>query len=109
MHEPFSRHLSWGVIGMLWLASLLLAVGDVVQGGFAALFDAHNVQPTTIILHSMWLPRQGMAIVGGATLGLCGWLMQRALRNPLAEPGSPRDDFRAQPWRWAWRRWVQWR
>ncbi|HHT7472417.1 TPA: Fe(3+)-hydroxamate ABC transporter permease FhuB [Raoultella planticola] len=87
MHEPFSRHLSWGVIGMLWLASLLLAVGDVRhQGGFAALFDAHNVQPTAIILHSMWLPRQGMAIVGGATLGLCGWLMQRALRNPLAEP-----------------------
>jgi hypothetical protein len=23
---------------------------------------------------------------GSATLGLCGWLMQRALRNPLAEP-----------------------
>ena len=49
----------------------MLAVGDVRhQGGFAALFDAHNVQPTAIILHSMWLPRQGMAIVGGATLGL---------------------------------------
>ena len=100
MHEPFSRHLSWGVIGMLWLASLLLAVGDVRhQGGFAALFDAHNVQPTTIILHSMWLPRQGMAIVGGATLGLCGWLMQRALRNPLAEPITLGMTSGATRWR----------
>ncbi|MEW5560843.1 Fe(3+)-hydroxamate ABC transporter permease FhuB [Enterobacter asburiae] len=87
MHEPFSRRLSWSVIGVLWLVSLLLAVSDVLhQGGFAALFNAHNIQPMAIILHSMWLPRQGMAIVGGATLGLCGWLMQRALRNPLAEP-----------------------
>ncbi|HHG8773422.1 TPA: Fe(3+)-hydroxamate ABC transporter permease FhuB [Raoultella planticola] len=87
MHEPLSCRLSWGVIGGLWLVSLLLAGSDVLhQGGFAALFSAHNGQPAAIILHSMWLPRQGMALVGGATLGLCGWLMQRALRNPLAEP-----------------------
>lgn len=56
------------------------------QGGIVALFSDHNLDPAAIILHSMWLPRQGMAMVGGATLGLCGWLMQRALRNPLAEP-----------------------
>ncbi|MFK3706247.1 iron complex transport system permease protein [Raoultella sp. BIGb0138] len=87
MHEPFSCRLSWGVIGGLWLVSLLLAGSDVLhQGGFAALFSTHSGQPTAIILHNMWLPRQGMAIIGGATLGLCGWLMQRALRNPLAEP-----------------------
>lgn len=87
MPESFSRRLSWGVIAILWLISLLLAVSDVLhQGGFHALFSAQNAQPTAIILHSMWLPRQGMAIVSGATLGLCGWLMQRALRNPLAEP-----------------------
>lgn len=87
MPESFSRRLSWGVIAILWLISLLLAGSDVLhQGGFHALFSAQNAQPTAIILHSMWLPRQGMAIVSGATLGLCGWLMQRALRNPLAEP-----------------------
>lgn len=87
MPESFSRRLSWGVIAILWLISLLLAVSDVLhQGGFHALFSAQNAQPTAIILHGMWLPRQGMAIVSGATLGLCGWLMQRALRNPLAEP-----------------------
>lgn len=87
MPESFSRRLSWGVIGILWLISLLLAVSDVLhQGGFHALFSAQNAQPQAIILHGMWLPRQGMAIVSGATLGLCGWLMQRALRNPLAEP-----------------------
>lgn len=87
MPESFSRRLSWGVIAILWLISLLLAGSDVLhQGGFHALFSAQNAQPTAIILHGMWLPRQGMAIVSGATLGLCGWLMQRALRNPLAEP-----------------------
>lgn len=87
MPESFSRRLSWGVIAVLWLISLLLAASDVQhQGGFHALFSAQNAQPTAIILHGMWLPRQGMAIVSGATLGLCGWLMQRALRNPLAEP-----------------------
>lgn len=87
MPEPFSRHLSWGVIAALWLISLLLAASDVLhQGGFHALFSAQNALPQAIILHGMWLPRQGMAIVSGATLGLCGWLMQRALRNPLAEP-----------------------
>ena len=87
MPESFSRRLSWGVIGILWLISLLLAVSDVLhQGGFHALFSAQNARPQAIILHGMWLPRQGMAIVSGATLGLCGWLMQRALRNPLAEP-----------------------
>ncbi|BEN40639.1 Fe(3+)-hydroxamate ABC transporter permease FhuB [Serratia nevei] len=87
MHEPFSRRLSWGLIAALWLTSLLLALADVHrQGGMAALFSDHNLEPAAIILHSMWLPRQGMAMVGGATLGLCGWLMQRALRNPLAEP-----------------------
>ena len=87
MHEPYSRRLSWGLITLLWLAALLLAGSDVLrEGGLRALLYANNLQPAAIILHSMWLPRQGMAIVGGATLGLCGWLMQRALRNPLAEP-----------------------
>lgn len=87
MHEPYSRRLSWGLITLLWLAALLLAGSDVLrEGGLRTLLYANNLQPTAIILHSMWLPRQGMAIVGGATLGLCGWLMQRALRNPLAEP-----------------------
>ncbi|WP_333497393.1 Fe(3+)-hydroxamate ABC transporter permease FhuB [Kluyvera sp. CHPC 1.251] len=87
MHEPYSRRLSWGLITLLWLAALLLAGNDVLrEGGLRALLYANNLQPTAIILHSMWLPRQGMAIIGGATLGLCGWLMQRALRNPLAEP-----------------------
>lgn len=87
MHEPYSRRLSWGLITLLWLAALLLAGSDVLrEGGLRALLYANNLQPTAIILHSMWLPRQGMAIIGGATLGLCGWLMQRALRNPLAEP-----------------------
>lgn len=87
MHEPYSRRLSWGLITLLWLSALLLAGSDVLrEGGLRALLYANNLQPTAIILHSMWLPRQGMAIIGGATLGLCGWLMQRALRNPLAEP-----------------------
>lgn len=40
-----------------------------------------------IILREVRLPRTLIAIVAGATLGLCGAAMQGLLRNPLASPG----------------------
>lgn len=42
---------------------------------------------TIILLHSV-LPRVAVALVGGAALGLSGLLLQRVLRNPLAEPST---------------------
>lgn len=40
-----------------------------------------------IILRELRLPRTLIAVVAGATLGLCGAAMQGLLRNPLASPG----------------------
>lgn len=41
----------------------------------------------TLILLELRLPRSLVAIIVGATLGLCGAAMQGLLRNPLASPG----------------------
>ncbi len=41
----------------------------------------------TLILVELRLPRSLVAIIVGATLGLCGAAMQGLLRNPLASPG----------------------
>lgn len=54
----------------MWLTSLPLALTDIHrQGGIVALFSEHNLDPAAIILHSMWLPRQGMAMVGALRWG----------------------------------------
>ncbi|ARD60743.1 fecCD transport family protein [Kosakonia radicincitans DSM 16656] len=77
----------WALILLLWLTAALMALSELHrQGGFSALFGTTSPSSSAIILRSMWFPRQGMALLTGATLGVCGWLMQRALRNPLAEP-----------------------
>lgn len=41
-----------------------------------------------IILTQSVLPRAAVALLAGATLGLSGFLLQRVLRNPLAEPST---------------------
>lgn len=82
---------SWLLIVVLWLASIVLALQSVAQHGglipgLKVLFSSQMPDAQAVILHSMWFPRQMMAWLGGSGLALCGWLMQRALRNPLAEP-----------------------
>lgn len=56
------------------------AAGDALSQDMAAL-------EWIILLHGT-LPRAGMALAGGAALGLAGLLLQRVLRNPLAEPST---------------------
>lgn len=41
----------------------------------------------TLILWTLRLPRLTLAALGGACLATAGFLLQRALRNPLASPG----------------------
>ncbi|MCU0853725.1 MAG: iron ABC transporter permease [Rhodobacteraceae bacterium] len=43
--------------------------------------------PDALIIASLRVPRTLVGAVAGAALGLSGLLMQRATRNPLAEPG----------------------
>lgn len=91
MDDARRRMTSWLLIAVLWLASLTLALHSVAQygglwSGLNLLFCRQTVSGEAVILQSMWLPQQVMAWLSGAVLALCGWLMQRALRNPLAEP-----------------------
>ncbi|MES9991764.1 MAG: iron chelate uptake ABC transporter family permease subunit, partial [Candidatus Thiodiazotropha sp.] len=41
----------------------------------------------SLILTELRIPRTLVALLAGATLGLCGAVMQALLRNPLASPG----------------------
>ena len=62
----------------LW--SFLPNSGDAAVGQKDAL--------SQVILFYSILPRMAVAIVAGAALGLAGLLLQRVLRNPLAEPST---------------------
>lgn len=91
MAETGKTTACWLLITALWGASLAMALQNVAHygglvHGLSVLFSVQMPDAQAVILHSMWFPRQVMAWLGGAVLALCGWLMQRALRNPLAEP-----------------------
>ncbi len=53
-----------------------------------AAFGPEPTAMTEIVFHHSLLPRIAVALLCGAGLGLAGALMQQALRNPLAEPGT---------------------
>ncbi len=79
---------------LLAVIALLLFIASVVIGRdslplFAALKDALSGGDSVyaVILTQIRLPRALIALVAGATLGLCGAAMQGLLRNPLASPG----------------------
>lgn len=46
-----------------------------------------GADPESLIIATLRLPRTLVAATAGAALGLSGFLMQSATRNPLAEPG----------------------
>ncbi|MEM9612804.1 MAG: iron ABC transporter permease [Actinomycetota bacterium] len=56
-----------------------------------ALFDAEAARtqdPTlTLFIRDLRLPRILAAVIGGASLGVAGVILQDSLRNPLADPG----------------------
>ncbi|PRD43795.1 Fe(3+)-hydroxamate ABC transporter permease FhuB [Phyllobacterium phragmitis] len=75
----------WALLALL--AAILCAVGiathlspSTTPAGTAAL--------QRVILLQATLPRAAMAVLCGAALGLSGLLLQRVLRNPLAEPST---------------------
>jgi iron complex transport system permease protein len=63
--------------GRVWLSPL-----DVWNGLFSS-----KSQLSSLIVLELRLPRTVLAILVGATLGLCGAVLQGYTRNPLAEPG----------------------
>jgi iron complex transport system permease protein len=54
---------------------------------FAALFPDPDVT-AEILFHYTFLPRIAISLMAGAGLGLSGVILQRILRNPLAEPST---------------------
>jgi len=74
----------------LWAGCAVLAVGLFAMQ-LAAYWTPAGLDAGTldrIILFYSVLPRAAVALLAGATLGLSGLLLQRVLRNPLAEPST---------------------
>lgn len=72
---------------ILFMASL--AIGRDALPIVAAVKDTLRGTDSVyaVILNQIRLPRALIALIAGATLGLCGAAMQGLLRNPLASPG----------------------
>ena len=75
------------ILAVLIVVSLLsgrvwLSAADVVRGLFS-----QDAQLASLIVTELRLPRTILAIAVGATLGICGAVLQGLTRNPLAEPG----------------------
>jgi iron complex transport system permease protein len=76
-------------IGVVAAFSLSLAIGPAALGPaamLAGLFGGTD-ETATIIMREIRLPRAGLGLLIGATLGLSGAGLQGLFRNPLAEPG----------------------
>lgn len=98
LSHPYNKPI---FIGLLMLLLLLLAVTAIVQGpvhiNFEQVLQIITAEftgklPDSIakwqqnIIIDVRLPRVLIAILAGATLALCGLVMQGMFRNPLASP-----------------------
>lgn len=75
---------------LLWGACALLAAGIfawTVHTHWPAA-SSQGLDLDRIILWQSIMPRAAVALLAGATLGMSGLLLQRVLRNPLAEPST---------------------
>jgi len=89
--EPSGRHsgtnalIFWG--GLAFLAAVLSAweFGHAINSVTAG---ADALSLNRIIAFDVVLPRDAMALICGAGLGVSGLLLQQVLRNPLAEPST---------------------
>ncbi|MES9958626.1 MAG: iron ABC transporter permease [Sedimenticola sp.] len=89
------REMSQGalmaLLGLLVISLLIISlfIGSNPIPVFQAMQESLDDTPTVLsmILTEVRLPRALIAAFAGATLGLCGAVMQGLLRNPLASPG----------------------
>lgn len=78
--------LFWG--GVALLAAVLFAVRISLHLSDPAFAAPPMREIGRVILTHGLLPRAAVALAAGAALGLAGLLLQRVLRNPLAEPST---------------------
>jgi iron complex transport system permease protein len=76
-----------GLLGFLCLLSLLAGRNGLMSP--AILFDADDRtrELARLIFFELRVPRTLLGLLVGASLGLCGAVLQGLTRNPLAEPG----------------------
>jgi iron complex transport system permease protein len=75
----------WSLLALGAALLFGLRLADLWPAGMA---DTNGVDLSRVILIHSFLPRAAVAIMAGAALGLSGLLLQRILRNPLAEPST---------------------
>ncbi|PLP60971.1 Fe(3+)-hydroxamate ABC transporter permease FhuB [Mesorhizobium loti] len=76
--------LLWSGLGLFACALF----GRKVVAQWPGLQSGQVVDLDSVILFYGLLPRAAVALLAGAALGLSGLLLQRILRNPLAEPST---------------------
>lgn len=81
-HNRLNATLITGMLGWSALCALIVQ-GHVATTGMQGLWQADIEH---IVLYFSVLPRFAMAAIAGAILGLAGFLLQQATRNPLASP-----------------------
>jgi len=82
------------IAGALFVILCVLAVVSLLAGRVwlspAEVWDglfSSDTQLSSLIVTELRLPRTVLGVAVGATLGLCGAVLQGLTRNPLAEPG----------------------
>ena len=75
--------LGGGIVAALALFAAVVAFRPLVPGDAATAAGLDR-----ILLWQSLLPRSAVALLAGAALGLAGALLQRVLRNPIADPST---------------------
>lgn len=76
------------IVVLPWVGLGLMALGLFALGLYAAWPDGSASGLDRVILIHAVLPRAAVALFAGAILGLSGLLLQRVLRNAIAEPST---------------------
>ncbi|WP_245986714.1 Fe(3+)-hydroxamate ABC transporter permease FhuB [Azospirillum thermophilum] len=89
---PMNRILLWGGLALVAACLSLVQIAGYAAPPIvpppAGSVPSDAAWLDAVILHHSLLPRIAVALVCGATLGLSGLLLQRVLRNPLADPST---------------------
>ena len=97
-NSPLSKQLFIGLLAVLFLVLALLAilqgpvdlnintVLDILKAQIANNLPEHIMKWQQSIIIDVRLPRVIIAMFAGASLALCGLIMQGMFRNPLASP-----------------------
>ncbi|SDP62432.1 iron complex transport system permease protein [Rhodoferax sp. OV413] len=77
-------------VGLTLALGLFLAfnLSALLPGGSAAGATSEQQNTRMLMVHYSLLPRLAVSLLAGAALGLAGAILQRLLRNPLAEPST---------------------